>query len=126
MLSTVLVALLSGVLLAPAAQAAPLCQYKTVEGNVTSIDRNNDRDTQTEYATSFHWCWENGVVTTFIVDNVQAGPGVKVDIQPRFPIVPGGVRKANFPIYIHTTLGNRSDHKNLVLKAGGKTSNGTQ
>jgi hypothetical protein len=120
-LSVVLLGLSSTALLAPAAQAAPQrekCWSHTYQGKV-SVDKSFRRDGKLAYSATWHWCAVNGKVTKFVVDNTTPMPGTTkayVDIRP---VNRNGFGRSTYPIFINTTLGNKSDYHRFNLSGYG-------
>jgi hypothetical protein len=120
-LSVALLGLSAAALLAPAAQAAPQrekCWSHTYNGKV-SVEKSFRRDGKLAYSATWHWCAVNGKVTKFVVDNTTPMPGTTkayVDIRP---VNRNGFGRSTYPIFINTTLGNKSDYHRFNLSGRG-------
>ncbi|MCO1657815.1 hypothetical protein [Pseudonocardia humida] len=119
-LGALVLALLSGAALAPTAGAASVedCETHTHRDEVT-VEKDWKRDGKLAYSATWTWCFQDGKVTKFIVENTVPTPGATdayVDIRP---FDADGFGESVFDIYINTTLGNKSDYQVFHLSGWG-------
>jgi hypothetical protein len=119
-LSALVFSVVSGAVLAPAAQAAPGAErcWDHEYSDKVSVDKSHAPDPKIRYGARWTWCAQNGKVTKFIVRSTYPLPGKSeayVDIRP----VDGRFGSSTFPIYINATTAHKSSYHRFLLSAYG-------